>query len=247
MPNTPIFDLPYPDPLDTPDGPAQLQSLAEAVEAALDEMHGGMSFGGAVSVGGDLNADGNLTVSGSSTLNNVDAGEVSATLVESSGDVSAGGDVYSRGTAVTRLVRGKVHTGALVDTSTTSSTDYQNIFFANVQNVPVVAGHAYKAEFQVAVSSTVVNDRIRYTLWNGDVGGNQCGSIAPIVRVETADTFRVQTFSFIWKAPNTEVIGNLNLAMIRYSGSGLVRTRIESTSFYALVYDLGPASPISSL
>lgn len=249
MPNTPLFDFPYPDPLDAPDGPAQLQSLAEAVEAALDDIYAGISFGGAVAVGGNLSTDGNLTVSGSVTIGgSVDAGEISGTLVESSGDIAAGGDIYSHGTAVTRLVKGKLHTGSLVDTSTTSTTTWQNITSANIQNIPVIAGHAYRADFQVAVSSTVTNDRIRYSLWNGSTStGSQCGTIIPIVRVEQSGTFRVQSFSFVWKAENTEIISNLNLYMIRYSGSGEVSTRIENSSFHGLVYDLGPAGVISNL
>jgi hypothetical protein len=37
MPQTPDFNLPYPALTDPPDGPAQLQALAEAVEAAINQ------------------------------------------------------------------------------------------------------------------------------------------------------------------------------------------------------------------
>lgn len=247
MPNTPIFDFPYPDPSDAPDGPAQIQALAESVESAIDDIYAGISFGGAVSTGGNVSVGGNLSVSGSSNLNDVDADNISAGSLDVTGEVQALGDVYARGLAVPRLVKGKVHTGSLVDTGTTSNTNYTNIIGANIQNVPVIAGHAYKAEYQVAVTSSVVNDRIRYTLWNGTVGDTQCGAHAPIVRCEFAGNYRVQTFSFIWEAPTTETISNLNLGMIRFSGSGTVETRIEITSFYGLVYDLGPKAVISAL
>lgn len=248
MPSTPIFELPYPDPTDSPDGPTQMQALAEAVETAVDDIYAGIPFGGSVSVGGNLSTDGTLTVGGVSTFaGSMTAGDISAGEVDATGDVSSDGDVYARGLAVTRLVKGKVHTGALSDTSTTSTTTYQNISGANILNVPVIAGHAYKAEYQVSVTSSVAADRIRYTLWNGTVGDTQCGSIAPIVRVEAITTFRVQNFSFIWQAPSTETIANLNLGMIRFSGTGTVETRVEVTSFMGLVYDLGPAGTVSSL
>jgi hypothetical protein len=187
-----------------------------------------------------------MRISGTSTLNTVNAGDISAGSLSSTGDIETDGDVYAHGLAVARLVKGKVHTGSLVDTSTTSDS-YQNISSANIQNVPVIAGHAYKAEFQVAVTSSVANDRIRYSLWNGTVGGTQCGAIIPIVRAEAASTFRVQTFSFIWEAPSTETISNLNLAMLRFSGTGSVQTRVESSSYYGLVYDLGPSGVITNL
>jgi hypothetical protein len=246
MPNTPIFNFPYPDPTDAPDGPTQLQDLAESVESAVDDIYAGIAFGGDVSVGGNLSTDGTLTVSGTSTLNTVNAGDISGGSLSTTGDIETDGDVYAHGLAVARLVKGKVHTGSLVDTSTTSDS-YQNISSANIQNVPVIAGHAYKAEFQVAVTSSVANDRIRYSLWNGTVGGTQCGAIIPIVRAEAASTFRVQTFSFIWEAPSTETISNLNLAMLRFSGTGSVQTRVESSSYYGLVYDLGPSGVITNL
>ncbi|MBF8189130.1 hypothetical protein ITP53_26040 [Nonomuraea sp. K274] len=244
MPNTAIFALAYPDPVDAPDGPTQMQALAESVETALDGIYAGIPFGGDVSVGGNLSTDGSLTVSGTSTLNNVNAGEVSTTLVESTGDISAGGDVYAHGLAVAYVVKAKVHKGSLVDTNTTSTSSYQNISGANLQSVPVVAGHLYKVEYQFAITSSVADDRIRYQILNG---GDQLGSHSPIVRIETASTYTAATISFLWKAATTEVISNLNLAQIRYSGSGSVSTRVEVASFSAMAWDLGLAGAISNV
>lgn len=149
--------------------------------------------------------------------------------------------------AVVRLADGKVHTGALVDTNTTSSS-YSAVGSANAQNVSVIGGRAYRADVQVSVASTVAGDRLRYSLWDGTVGsGTQLGAMEPLVRAETATTFRVQQFSFVWSAPADQTISNINLGHQRFSGTGTCTTRLEVTSFHVLVYDLGPASRIQNL
>lgn len=43
MPSTPIYGLPYPSLSDPPNGPAQFQALAEAVEAELDRIDDAIS------------------------------------------------------------------------------------------------------------------------------------------------------------------------------------------------------------
>jgi hypothetical protein len=174
-------------------------------------------------------------------------GNVSAT-----GDVSGvggtfSGDVSARGLTVSRVVRGKVYGGALTDTSATSTT-LVNVAVANVQNVPVIAGHAYRATYQVSVGGTILNDRIRFALWNGSIGGTQLGSHEPLVRITQAGgTVEVAVLVFVWAQPSTQTISNVNLSMHRFTGTGTVTTRIESTSFAAVVEDLGLTGTISGL
>jgi hypothetical protein len=72
--NTSVYNLPYPSPLDGPDGPAQIKALAEAVEAILQ---------GNLTLGGNLTVPGTLTVSGftySSFSPNVYTGGGSSTV-----------------------------------------------------------------------------------------------------------------------------------------------------------------------
>lgn len=60
MPLTPAYDLPYPDPDDTPDVPYHVQQLAEATEALVQGHSSGRSFWDARTVTTD--ASGFVTV-----------------------------------------------------------------------------------------------------------------------------------------------------------------------------------------
>ncbi len=55
MPTTGVYNLPYPDGEDLPNGPGQIQALAEAVETTLQAD---------LALGGDLTVPGQLTVAG---------------------------------------------------------------------------------------------------------------------------------------------------------------------------------------
>lgn len=192
---------------------------------------------------GTWDDDGDLHVTGS-----IDAtGGITATGALAGATVAATGDVSARGLAVARIVKGKVYVGTAVDTSS-ASTSFANITGANVQSVPVIAGHAYRASYQVGLAGDTLNDRVRYSLWNGTVGGTQLGAQMPIFRITGAvTTFVTVTFSFMWAAPATTTIANVNLAMIRFGGGGSLFTRVEDTSYVGVIEDLGLASTITNL
>jgi hypothetical protein len=149
--------------------------------------------------------------------------------------------------SVVRLVDGRTHTGSLVDTNTTSGT-YAVVTSSNPQNTgPLIAGRAYRADVQVGVQSTVANDRMRFSIWDGTVGGTQLGSFEPIVRCEAASNFKTFFMSFVWPQLTDTTISNVNLGHQRFSGTGTCTTRIEVPSFLFLIYDIGPTSRIQNL
>lgn len=177
-------------------------------------------------------------------------GGITTTTVTASGTVSTTGDMSARGLMISRMVKGKIHTGSLSDSSNSATTTYSTVSFANVQNVPVIAGHAYRASFQVGYAGTVSDDRIRYGLWDGAVGGTQLGNQEPLYRVilgAAGGSFVACNPTFVWAAPTTTTIGNVTLGHQRFSGTGTVYTRIETTSFIAIIEDLGLASTITNL
>lgn len=148
--------------------------------------------------------------------------------------------------AVVRLVKGKVFTASTADTNSSSTTDVA-VTSANIQNVPVIATRAYRATFVVEYTGTVVADRIQYRLWQGTVGGTQLGGEHRFKIVATTTQYTTATIAFVWEAPNTETIGNLNLSVARFTGSGQVTARVAAAAYLGLVEDLGPASAISGL
>ncbi len=204
-----------------------------------------LAHAGAWSDSGGLVVPGGLNVSGGGATV---TGNVSATGNVSGVDVSGSGDVSARGSLVSRVVKGKV-VGSSTDTSSASTTPV-NIASGNVQNVPVIAGHAYRATYQIGVGGTLTNDRARFNLWNGTVGGTQLGSQEPLYRVTlgaAGGSFEAIMVTFVWSAPSTTTIANVNLAIHRFSGTGTVYARVESVSFAAVIEDLGLASTISGL
>jgi hypothetical protein len=193
---------------------------------------------------GTWDDDGDLHVTGS-----IDAtGGITAGGTVTGGTVTATGDVNARGLAVSRVVKGKVYVGTAVDTLS-ASTSPTNITGANIQNVPVIAGHGYRAVFQVGMAGSTLNNRIRYALWNGTVGGTQLGTQEPIFRnTDASGLYQNITVQFLWEAPSTATIANVNLSMYRFgSVTGNVWTRVEDISFIGVIEDLGLATTITNL
>jgi hypothetical protein len=193
---------------------------------------------------GSWDDDGDLHITGS-----IDAtGGITAGGTVTGATLTATGDVSARGLAVTRTVKGKVYVGTLVDTLSASTTPV-NITGANIQNVPVISGHAYRATYQVGIAGSVLNNRIRYGLWNGTVGGTQLGTQEPIFRnTDASGLFQNVTMQFMWAATSTTTIANVNLSMYRFgSALGNTYTRIEDASYVGVIEDLGLAATITNL
>ncbi len=178
---------------------------------------------------GNLTVTGNLAVSGNETITGV--------LTVSGNDVTIGGF------SVNRLVDGKVvgsasNTGEITTTRTT-------IPGANAQNVSVIANRAYRASGMISVYCTVSGDRFTLELWNGSVGGTQVGGQVNC-RSAGGGTYQSYPFSFLWKAPTTESIANLNLSVVRLSGSGNIQAQTDG-NYFMVVEHLGLASNIGGL
>lgn len=170
-----------------------------------------------------------------------------------SGFISVGDDsngVFRAATGITGVnvlalaaaADGRLHTGSAVDTTVSMVGNETAVGSANIANCPQIEDHAYLAVIQVAFAVSNAGNRGRFRLWNGAVGGTQLGSHAPIVRNNAASTNENKLMVFGWRASSSSNISNINLGMEFFSGSGSVTCRIETTSYAAVVVDLGPAS-----
>lgn len=195
---------------------------------------------------GGLVVPGGLTVTGGATV----TGAVTATGNVSGADVSASGDVSARGLRVSRLVKGKVGTGTSVTTLFSTTTD-TNIAGANVQNVPVIAGHAYRLTlaldyFRNGTSGAI--SRLDIKAWDGSVGGTQLGGTSRVGMSGPASTARRQFVTVIvWAATATTTISNLNISGQSTDAAGTVWTAEVNLAYVALVEDMGLDSTISNL
>lgn len=142
-----------------------------------------------------------------------------------------------------RVSKGKARQSA-VDTNS-SSTANVNISSANIQNVYVEQGWAYRATYRLQCRSTVAGDRVAFRLWNGSVGGTQLSATWLADMGPSTGSPVDFLISFLWGAGATETIANLNLSVARFSGSGTVTVSINS-GFEATVEKIGIASRISS-
>jgi hypothetical protein len=88
MGNTTNFNLPYPELSNSPNGPAQIQALAEAVDALLITTTDPVEFGSSVEVVG------NLGVQGDTFVEDLDATSVTATSLTAT-NVTVGTQVWS--------------------------------------------------------------------------------------------------------------------------------------------------------
>lgn len=194
---------------------------------------------------GGLVVPGGLTVTGGATV----TGAVSATGNVSGVDVSASGDVSARGLRVSRLVKGKVGTGTATTTLLSLTAD-TNIAGANIQNVPVIAGHAYRLTialdyFRVTTGSI---SRLDIKAWDGSVGGTQLGGTARVGMSGPASTARRQFVTVIvWAATATTTIANLNISGQSADAAGSNWTVEVNLAYVALVEDMGLDSTISNL
>jgi len=192
----------------------------------------------------------NVTVRGTIESSVVSAGEVqSSNYVAGSAGwrLAANGTAEFNGNLVTSLVDGKVHVGSLVDTTNSTVGSEVAVLSANAQNTPQIAGHAYRAIVQLSVGVSTANNRLRFRLWNGSLGGTMLGANAPIVRNSVTATFEQKCLVFVWRAPTTQTIANINVGMEFFSGSGNVQARVENSSYNFIIEDLGLASRIAGL
>ncbi|WP_188193451.1 hypothetical protein [Nonomuraea sp. SYSU D8015] len=245
MPSTPVFLLPYPSSTDAPNGPAQFQALAEAVETALSDIHNGLTFGGAVTVNGNLSTTGTLSVSSTSTLtgNTTVGGTLGVTGAATVASLASTGNVTARGLQTVAFVAGKKWTGVQTDTTRTQGAAEIAVSSANIQNVPVVSGRMYRVKWHIEGHVSGATDgRIEYKAWNGSVGtGTQLGETI-LFKFPTNNTRMTDLFpEFIWKAASTETIANINLGMRYFDtdvGASCV-TRVHPSFFSCYVEDIG--------
>jgi hypothetical protein len=155
------------------------------------------------------------------------------------------------GNLLTALADGKIHVGANADTSVSVLNGTATVTNANPQNTPQIQDHGYQAFVQVGVNSVLAGARIRYKIWDGAPGGTQLGVMAPIVKVQqiNAGTFETFLMSFVWRAPATATIANINLEMefLQGTGGNAVTTRVDTGSYMFIITDLGDASRITNL
>jgi hypothetical protein len=185
--------------------------------------------------GDNLSVPGTLSVTGNTTL---------------SGNASVGGTASVAGNSLTvggfqvsRLVDGKVspstgNTGAV----TTTAVAIPN---ANAQNVPVIQDRVYRATGFVSALSSVAADRGALELWNGAPGSTKLGGSVNI-RFTTANNFQSYPFGFVWRAPSTTTIANLNLSIVRISGTGTLEAQTDG-NYFMVVEELGSANLIGNL
>lgn len=193
---------------------------------------------------GDWNDSGSLTVPGNLTVGGLTTASAGAAVT---GDLAVSGLVNMGGLPVSRLVKGKV-AGTLTITGISATTD-TNIIGANVQNVPVISGRAYKTTVAIDYASTGTTgalDRFDFKLWNGAVGGSQLGGTVRAQMVNPVSTLnRNVVMTFVWQAPSTTTIANINLSGITGTSTAW---RVEvNAAFIHLVEEIGLASTITNL
>lgn len=200
-------------------------SLSSVVDAWIS--------GNNLSVPGNLSAGGTLTSTGDATVANLAA----ATLVTMAGSI------------VNRTVDGKA--GGTIQTTAIAANSDTNITGANIQSTPVVATRAYLAFIQIDVNpaATLGDSRIEFKLWNGAVGGTQLGGTVrwftgtPTV----AAVNRSSQFWFMWQAPSTTTIANINLSASKTQGTGNVWSAEVNSAYVAVVMEIGAASAITGI
>lgn len=141
------------------------------------------------------------------------------------------------------VVDGKVYTAALVDTNAAGAA-FVTVTSANAVNVPTVAGRAYRATVRCRVAGSVLNDRVQLIVANGttQVGQDFLHRITGAIT-----TFQDVEFSVIWNEFTGGTIANLNLRVARFSGTGTVTVRVESSNYFMVVEEIGDPALISGL
>lgn len=199
-------------------------SVWAALGSAIDAWISGnnLSVPGNISAGGDATLSGNLTASA----------------------ITATGDITTRGNTPSRAVDGKfVGTGGSVGVTNTTNTVIPS---SNAQSVPVVAGRAYRASGQISISSSVNDIRASLRLWNGTVGGTQLGGDTNL-RVDGTGNLRSYPFQFVWSAPTTETIANINLSIAKIDATAATVTAQTDGNYILLIEELGSSSLIGGL
>lgn len=170
--------------------------------------------------------------------------------------LNSNGTAEFNGNIVTALTDGKVATGANVDTANNVLNTRVAVGSGNPQNTAQIAGHGYMALVQVDVHTDAGPTRLRYSLWNGAVGGTQIGTMTPIMPLSTATAgaangrFETHTMMFVWSAASTTTIANVNLAYEQLVPGGAANptfTRVGTSSFAFIIWDLGLATQITNL
>lgn len=199
-----------------------------SVWAALGSAIDAWISGNNLSVPGNISAGGDATFSGETTT----------------ASLAATGDITFRGSIPNRTVDGKIGTGS-TQTGVAGTTNTV-IGAANAQNTPQIAGRVYRASGQISIMTTAAGLRAGLKLWNGSVGGTQLGGDSN-VRTDGASNFRSYQFCFVWSAPTTETIANVNMSIAKLDAtSGTVTAQVDG-NYILIIEELGMASAIGGL
>lgn len=190
---------------------------------------------------GDWNDAGHLTVPGGLAV----TGDMDATADVGAATATITGLITMGGLPVSRLVKGKV---SGTQTDTTIGTGDTNIIGGNVQNVPVIAGRAYRSivsvDYNTGSSASV--GRLDFKLWNGTVGTSQLGGTirAQMTGAAGSASNRNLTMVFIWQAPSTTTIANINMTALCSVAGNVAQI---NAAFSHMVEEIGLASTITNL
>lgn len=189
--------------------------------------------GNNLAVPGNLSAGGTLVASGAATVDSL----------------ASTNDVTMRGSTLVRVVDGRATGGG---STTTIGTGDTNIGSANIQNTPVIAGRAYLGFVQIdfhPIGATVGESRIEVKLWNGSVGTSQLGGTYRWMTGAHIGTTinRACTAYFIWNAPSTETISNINISAAKSHNTANGWNAEVNAAYVAAIMEIGQASVITGL
>lgn len=149
----------------------------------------------------------------------------------------------------TRVVDGKMP-GATTETTIGSGVGGDtNILTANIQNVYVEEGYAYRVTVHIDHKMSQLGTRLDYKLWDGAVGSsNQLGGTnRRWADQATATLYAGTVLIFVWRAAATETISSMNLSAIKAVNAAAVADVAVNQGFSAIVEKIGDANMIGGL
>lgn len=144
-----------------------------------------------------------------------------------------------------RVVDGKAPGATTTTTITAADT---NISTANIQNVYVEAGYAYRVIVNIDQQIDSASTRLDYKLWDGAVGGTQLGGTNRRWSDQsTATLFAGVILVFVWRQTVTKTISSMNLSAIKAVGAAATANVAVNQAFTATVEKIGDADMIGGL
>lgn len=145
----------------------------------------------------------------------------------------------------TRVVDGKAPG---VTTETTIDATDTNISTANMSNVYLEAGYAYRCLVHIDHRMSALGMRLDYKLWNGTVGVNQLGGTnRRWCDLATASLYAGTVLMFVWRQTVTETVTSMNLSAVKAVGAAGTAVVAVNGAFMATVEKFGDADKIGAL